>query len=172
MNPHNIRLHVRILVSFLCLCFVHSVFAQVVGYWKTIDDKLKKQRSILQLTHEHGQYQAYVRKVYYIKGEGPNDRCQHCQGEAKGKKILGLKIMWGLKKQTDSKEQRWQGGTILDPSDGHMYHCEMYLEPNGKVLHVRGYIGLSIFGRTQMWYRMSNKAALAEIKKPLAIATS
>ena len=47
-----------------------------------------------------------------------------------------------------------EDGTILDPETGKIYHANMHLSPDGSKLTVRGYIGLSIFGRSQTWNRV------------------
>jgi uncharacterized protein (DUF2147 family) len=57
---------------------------------------------------------------------------------------MGLVIIKGLKK--DGKVQRWK---ILDPTTGKLYKCFLALEGHDK-LKVRGYIGVSLFGRTQI----------------------
>jgi uncharacterized protein (DUF2147 family) len=47
----------------------------------------------------------------------------------------------------------WEDGEILDPNNGSTYSCYIELENDNK-LKVRGYIGISIVGRTQYWYRV------------------
>jgi uncharacterized protein (DUF2147 family) len=47
----------------------------------------------------------------------------------------------------------WSGGEILDPENGKIYRATIHLEENGKKLVVRGYIGISLFGRSQTWLR-------------------
>ena len=68
----------------------------------------------------------------------------------KNKKVKGLTIMWGLR-QTSVRE--WRYGKILDPKSGNIYSCEIHVAANGKTLEIRGYIGFSLFGRTQTWIR-------------------
>jgi uncharacterized protein (DUF2147 family) len=63
--------------------------------------------------------------------------------------VIGLKILWDLQKDGDA----WSGGTILDPENGKTYKCLLSLEEGGEKLKVRGFIGLSLLGRTQYWLR-------------------
>jgi len=65
------------------------------------------------------------------------------------KPIIGMTILWGLKKDGDS----WAGGEILDPHNGKTYRCKMTLSDDGKSLNVRGFIGISLIGRSQIWWR-------------------
>jgi uncharacterized protein (DUF2147 family) len=48
----------------------------------------------------------------------------------------------------------WSGGEILDPENGKTYRARMRLEDSGRKLIVRGYIGFSVFGRSQTWLRV------------------
>ena len=60
-----------------------------------------------------------------------------------------MTILWGLTKQGD--EYQW--GEILDPENGKVYRAKMKLDGEGITLRVRGFIGFSLFGRTQIWIR-------------------
>ena len=60
--------------------------------------------------------------------------------------ILGLVILKGFKKDGDHE---YTDGTIYDPKNGKTYSCKMTL--NGDKLDVRGYVGFSMFGRTEKW---------------------
>jgi uncharacterized protein (DUF2147 family) len=67
--------------------------------------------------------------------------------------------------QYDSGNGSWQNGHILDPDSGDIYHAEMTVIDGGKKLDVRGYIGISLFGRTQTWIRIPKdklKSTMAE----------
>ncbi len=48
---------------------------------------------------------------------------------------------------------KWQDGTIYDPNNGKTYSCNLYLK-NKNTLEIRGYVGISIFGRTEVWTRL------------------
>jgi len=60
-----------------------------------------------------------------------------------------MMIVWGLK----DDDGVWKGGKILDPDNGKTYSCKMELAAKGQELDVRGFIGISLIGRTQTWYR-------------------
>lgn len=60
--------------------------------------------------------------------------------------VLGLLILKGFRKEGNG---RYTGGTIYDPKNGKTYSCKMEL--NGNKLDVRGYVGVSLIGRTDTW---------------------
>jgi uncharacterized protein (DUF2147 family) len=119
-----------------------------VGKWKTIDDKTKEVKSIVEITENGGLLEGKVLQV--LKSEhGPHPLCTECDGERKNKPIEGMTIMWGLKKDGDE----WSGGQILDPAKGKIYKVTVKLENGGKTLDVHGYVGFSLIGRSQEWQR-------------------
>ncbi len=71
--------------------------------------------------------------------------------------ILGLPLIQGFKYDGDNV---WTDGTIYDPESGKIYSCKMTLMMDGR-LKVRGYIGISLFGRTEIWTRPAPEAAPA-----------
>ena len=119
-----------------------------VGLWKTIDDKTNKPRSIVRIVEENGEFKGIVENGL-VEAESPDRVCDKCDPPRKGQKILGMTFMWGLKK--DGNE--FKGGEILDPDNGKIYKCKMKLVDGGKKLDVRGFIGISLIGRTQTWLR-------------------
>ncbi|RZJ35341.1 MAG: DUF2147 domain-containing protein [Flavobacterium sp.] len=120
---------------------------EIVGKWRTIDDETGKAISIVEIFESHGKIYGKVSEILDPKGR--NRTCSLCNGEDKDKPILGLLVIKGLKK--DGNE--YTGGHILDPKHGKLYKCYITLEGKDR-LKVRGYIGLSFFGRTQYWQRV------------------
>jgi uncharacterized protein (DUF2147 family) len=125
-----------------------SLLAQTpVGVWKNIDDVTGEAKAHIQIYEENGVL--YGKIIKLLKKEEPNPKCTKCPGNFKDQPIEGLQIMWGLKK--DGNE--YTGGKILDPKTGNIYSCKIeLLEPNK--LKVRGFLGFSVLGRTQYWYRV------------------
>jgi len=62
--------------------------------------------------------------------------------------LEGINIASGLKYNNGT----WQGGKIYDPGSGSYYRCQLKLAPGG-YLRVRGYMGISLLGRTMYWQR-------------------
>ncbi|TCV94793.1 uncharacterized protein (DUF2147 family) [Luteibacter rhizovicinus] len=120
-----------------------------LGKWKTIDDTTHKPKSIIEITEKGGVLEGKVLEVIQ-SDEGPHPLCANCDGERKNKPIVGMTIMWGLKKDGD----QWSGGQILDPKKGKIYKVKLELTDGGQKLDVHGYIGFSLLGRSQIWERV------------------
>lgn len=119
-----------------------------VGTWASIDDKTNKMRSIIRITQHRGVLYGRILKVF--KQPGDTGFCRKCTGRFKDKPVKGLQIMWGVKQ---TNRNTWSGGRILDPKNGKIYRVKLSISDNGRLLKVRGYIGISLFGRTQNWHR-------------------
>lgn len=51
-------------------------------------------------------------------------------------------------------DDEWNSGRIYDPQNGKDYKCFLRLK-DSKTLQVRGYIGVSLLGRTETWARIN-----------------
>ena len=120
-----------------------------VGLWRTIDDKTGKEKSLVRIVEANGELRATIEKLFREPHEEPNPNCDKCPGERKNKPVLGMMIMTGLKKVGSE----FEGGEILDPANGKIYRVKMWTAEGGKKLNVRGFIGVSLIGRTQVWVR-------------------
>lgn len=135
------------LVLLLVLFFQIAHSQSVLGKWKTTDDETGKEKAIVEIYEVDGKI--YGRIVEILEAEHRFKKCILCKGADKDKPILGLIFLKGLTK--DGAE--YSGGKILDPKNGKLYKCYITLESDNK-LKVRGYIGISLFGRTQYWKRV------------------
>jgi uncharacterized protein (DUF2147 family) len=120
-----------------------------VGLWKTIDDQSGKPKSLIRITESNGEFRGKIEKLFREPGEDPNPKCDKCEDARKDQPIIGMTILTGMK--ADGGE--YNGGRILDPSNGKIYKSKMSLANGGKALDVRGYIGVPLLGRTQTWLR-------------------
>ena len=122
-----------------------------VGFWKSIDDKTGKAKSVIQIKQTDGSLRGKILKLLDRDGKDPNPRCKKCTDKLrKNQPVIGMEILRDLKK--DGNE--WSGGKILDPKNGKEYKCYIEVLDDGNKLKVRGYIGFSLFGRTQYWYKV------------------
>jgi len=122
------------------------------GLWKTVDDNTKREKSLVRIVETNGIFSGKVEKV--IDPDSPKDAlCKDCSDDRKDKPVIGLTIIRNVKASADDKSV-FDGGDILDPDNGKVYKVKLKLVDNGARLDVRGYIGLPMLGRTQIWSRV------------------
>ena len=118
----------------------------VEGTWVNIDDETGVAKSEIELYVEQGKL--YGRVLRLLLPEDQGKKCVNCKGSDKNKPIEGLLIVRGLSRENAA----WTDGKIMDPANGKSYDCTIRLEdPN--TLNVRGFLGFSFLGRTQVWKR-------------------
>jgi hypothetical protein len=122
-----------------------------VGLWQSLDQETKQPNGWFLITNHGGIYAGIIAKMFLQPGQDPNVVCSRCKDDRRNKPWLGLEIIRGMKADGDNK---YDGGTILDPRDGNVYDAEMKLSPDGQTLIVRGYLGISLLGRNQYWTRL------------------
>ena len=152
MNQFMLRTarHVALASALLCGAFAaHAQTDSAVGVWQTIDDHTGQPKALVQISADaNGDLSGKV-----IKGLGANDqpdrRCTACSDSRKDQPILGMTIIDSMKKTGEG----YDGGHILDPENGKVYRCKMHTEDGGQKLVVRGYMGISLLGRSQTWVR-------------------
>jgi uncharacterized protein (DUF2147 family) len=139
----------RNFVCFLLLLFVSVAFAQnrFTGKWKTIDDDTGKPVSVVEIFENKGRI--YGKVIELFNPKNVHRKCENCTGDDKNKPLLGLIVIKGLTRDGDG----YSNGKILDPKQGKLYKCTISLDGNDR-LKVRGYIGVSLIGRTQVWERI------------------
>jgi len=120
-----------------------------VGVWITVDDTTHKPKALIEITQlPTGELSGRL-----LTGLGedhkPNKRCTACTDERKGQLLQGMHIIRNLTRNGDI----WENGKILDPENGKEYHARMNLTDEGQKLVVRGYIGIPLIGRSQIWLR-------------------
>lgn len=139
-------------IMLVLLVLITGIHANdITGTWMTIDDETGKARSYITIWIDNGVAYGKIDKIIAIKpGENTDPLCTECKGADYNKKVVGLTIMKGLKQDGDE----WKGGTILDPNNGKTYKCKIKAENGNQTLRVRGYVGFSLLGRTQIWKKL------------------
>jgi len=120
-----------------------------VGRWQTVSEATGKNNGVVQIANDGGQLLGRL-----VAGANPAEfetrLCDKCPGDRHGQPMKGLLILSGL----HQSGAEWDGGEILDPQSGKVYRVKLNLADGGKKLLVRGFMGLSMFGRTQTWTRI------------------
>ena len=143
---------VRILLAGALLASAATSMAQAaspMGLWQTIDDKTGQPKALVQIVQDGDGTLTGKILTGLGSNDDPNRRCTACTDSRKDQLMKGMTIINGMKADGDT----WDGGQILDPENGKLYKCKMHLDDSGQKLVVRGYIGVSLLGRSQTWIR-------------------
>lgn len=135
----------RPLLALLALAL--PALAGPAGRWRTVDDRTGVTKGVVELREVDGELRGVV--VASFRKDRPNPTCDACDGERKGQPVIGMTFLWGLKRDGEG----WSGGHILDPENGKVYRAKLREMDGGRRLEVRGYLGISLLGRTQVWQR-------------------
>jgi uncharacterized protein (DUF2147 family) len=123
------------------------------GNWRTIDDRSGFAKALVRIVKEaDGTYSGTITKTIPRPDYTPQEFCHNCPAPYTGQKIVGLKILSGLQVDPNNPNQLING-KVLDPLSGKLYNCKAKLSNEGRRLSIRGYIGVSMLGRTQVWLR-------------------
>lgn len=142
----------RTIFLVIAVLFSTSLIAQnadaVLGKWETENGK-----SHVEIYKKDGEYYG---KIVWLKNplneEGnPKVDKNNPEEDMRTRPLKGLELLREF--EYDADDEMWEDGEIYDPESGDMYSCEMSLEGDNK-LKVRGYLGISLLGRTTVWTRV------------------
>ena len=118
----------------------------ILGEWYTKDSKA--------LVQVYKTDNIYNGKIVWLKEPKKEDGSEKLDTNnpdesRRSDPVIGLNLVKGFVYKGKNK---WGDGTIYDPDNGKTYSCNMTLMEDG-TLKVRGFIGISLIGRTQVWVR-------------------
>ena len=141
----------RPLLIIILLIAVNGVFAQtkdaLVGKWLVASGDAQ-----IQIFTSGGKFSGkivWLKKANDSAGKPATDDKNPDKTLAK-RPILGLNLINGF---TYADKGVWEGGTIYDPKTGKSYSCKITMI-NENQIHVRGFVGISLLGRTETWSRI------------------
>ena len=120
---------------------------QILGIWVSGTEKAH--------IEIYNQKDRFMGKIIWLKtplnelGKPKTDR-KNPEAALRDRPMIGMTLLNNFEYEG---EKEYGGGTIYDPESGKTYRCEMKLKSND-ILNVRGYIGISLIGRTEVWKRV------------------
>lgn len=141
-----------LLLSSISICSFAANEDLLVGKWKTIDDQTGYSRADVEIRKKaDGTYEGIIVETRSIPGSDKLGVCTHCPGALKNKPFLGLPFVWDFKATSNPRE--FVNGKVLDPISGKVYKGKAKINATGKRLTLRGYIGVSVIGRSVTWVK-------------------
>lgn len=87
-------------------------------------------------------------------GKGQDKDVNNPDPELRTRDLKGISFLYGF--DYDARKNRWKDGKVYDPGNGKTYSAKMELEDDGAILKMRGYVGISLLGRTARFERVQN----------------
>ncbi|NCI51089.1 DUF2147 domain-containing protein [Sediminibacterium roseum] len=142
----------KILLSICCIFSLACAFAatgadDILGYWLSQNGQAQIQ------VYKEGD--KYFGKIIWLKVPddpkrgGPKKDYNNPDPALRDKPILGSTILRDFK----FNDGEWTGGRVYDPQNGKEYKCYLKLK-DAKTMSMRGYVGVSLLGRTEIWTRV------------------
>jgi Uncharacterized protein conserved in bacteria (DUF2147) len=144
----------RAAMALLCASTITFAYANpptIEGVWQQIDPGNGFVGGLISFKEKNGLWEGYIVKMYPKPGDPVDPVCSGCTDDRKDQPVLGLRLIQNAKRDGLS----YEGGAILDPRNGSQYSVELTLAPDNQTLTVRGYLGLTLFGQSQTWNRLS-----------------
>lgn len=127
------------------------------GLWRTIDDRTGFSKALVRMDMaKDGSYQGTIVKIIPRPDYTPQEFCKNCPAPYTNKPMLGLLVLTALK--ASSRDGYYVDGKVMDPLSGRIYNGKARLSKDGRRLSMRGYVGVSMLGRSQSWVRESESA--------------
>ena len=151
MQKKSIRKGILGLV--LSLASVTAFSATIEGFWHSIDDRTGEKLSIVEIRKgADGTFRGKILYRYPVPGGVALTHCTKCPPPYTNQPIVGLEFLSGFK-QDEKNPNLYVDGRVLEPKSGKIYKGKANLSADGKRLRLRGYVGVSALGRTQVWIR-------------------
>jgi len=138
------------MISIVATALADAPTMTPVGYWEATDHRTSKPSAVISIREIRGELRGRIEKLINPPNGEANPICTKCPGCKRNQHVLGMEVVWGLKREGNGFSDGW----ALDPVDGNTYHLRLDVVDGGNRLKVFGYVQVIVkIGRTEFWRR-------------------
>lgn len=146
----GISMTIPVALSGATMAHSSAAHSKAIGKWLT-----ENERAVIEIK-SCDSHRSLCGEIYWIIDGGMQYDTENEDEIKRGQPLCGLTILHGFEKSDNLDQEEWIDGKIYKADDGDIYNASLSLVDENR-LRVHGYVGIPLFGKTQMWTRVDEK---------------